>query len=101
MLRSRGRPSAQAQLQKAKLVQALEAVDRLYRSDRRDSLRQAVQRLRPVAGAAPRDRGFASSIGGEGGAAQLLHLAQRPPRSAASEVCRSDGMVSSQFTPSV
>ena len=72
-------PSAQAQLQKAKLVQALEAVDRLHPSDRRDRLRQALQRLRPVAGAAPRDRGFASAAGGEGGSAQLRECRWRRP----------------------
>ena len=61
---------------KKPLVQASEAVGGFPPSDRGDGLRQALQCLRPVAGASPRDRGFAGASGGEGGSAQLLYLAQ-------------------------
>ena len=44
-------------------------------------LRQALQRLRSVAGAAPRVERIASAFGSEDSSAQLLHLAQRPTRS--------------------
>src|SRR5215212_10302088 len=102
MLRGTGCSPAQAKLQEAKLVQASEAMGCWDTSDRRDGLRQAdLQHLRALARASPRDPGSACSIGGEGGAAQLLYLAQRPARPTSAEVRRSDGMVSSQFTPSV
>lgn len=45
-------PSAQAQLPQAELVQALEAVGCWHPPDRRERLRQTLQRLRPLAGTA-------------------------------------------------
>jgi hypothetical protein len=44
---------------------------------------------------------YVTDKGVEGGAAQLLYLAQRPARPTSAEVRRSDGMVISQTTPSV
>jgi hypothetical protein len=71
-------PSARRsqQLPQAKLVQAFEAMAGGNTSDRRECLRQALQRLRPLAGAASRHHRFAGTSGIEGSSAQLLDLAQ-------------------------
>ena len=85
----------------SRMAQALEALGGWHPPDRGDRLRQALQHLRSVAGAAPRAGGVASAIGGEGGFAQLLHLAQRATRSPPAGLRRLAGMVISELTPSV
>jgi hypothetical protein len=72
---------AQTQCPQAKMAQALEVLGGRHPPDRGDGLRQTFQHLRPVAGAASRAEWVAGAFGGEGGLAQLLHLAQRSTRS--------------------
>jgi hypothetical protein len=70
----------------------------LHPSDHRKRLRQAVQRLRPLAEAPSRVKWFAGSSVGQSSVAQFLYVAQRATRSSSAGLCRFVGMVSSTYT---
>src|SRR5215216_7656915 len=97
MLRGASHPSPQTQ-QPQTLVQALETLGGLHPPDRGERLRQTLQHLRSLPGATSRSERLTGSSGGEGGAAQLLHLAQRTTWSSSAILRRPTAMVSATHT---
>src|SRR5215210_3089137 len=76
-VRGAGHLPAQTRRTQEALVQATAALGGEHPPDRGNRLREAPPRLRPSRGAAPRDERVTGTVGGQGGAAQLLYLAQR------------------------
>src|SRR5215211_1475643 len=66
--------------------------------DRGERLRQALQHLRPLAGATPRVERVAGTSGSESSSAQLLYVAQRATWSSPAGFRRSAGVVISTHT---
>jgi hypothetical protein len=68
------------------MAQAPEALGGEQPPDRGEGLREAPQCLWPSHTTSPRASGFAGAPGGQGCAAQLLHLAQRATRSSSADL---------------
>src|SRR3954451_4751524 len=97
-VRGAGHLPAQTQRAQEELAQATAALGGEHPPDRGNRLREPPPRLRSSQRAAPRDEWFAGTVGGEGGAAQFLYLAQRASRPPSSGFRRPVGMVNSTHT---